>query len=164
MSPPTTAVGKPEWWEAAREQLSENVAITEYGPLSALLDVIGEAWTHLRVLHDAAADARATVEPDSSTAALLDFIQSDVLDAFRSLAEDCTGFVSAVCGAGEAPETDDVRGDAADLACWIAVLGFASSSRTVPERLSTVMRQTADALQGWEKRFAARLDRVAGVE
>lgn len=157
---PVAAVGNAEWWEAARARLSESTAITDHEPLSALLDVIDEGRAPLRALGEAAADAGASAEQGSALAALVDFIQTDVLDAFRSLAEDSTEFVSAAYGTGEAPQIDDVQGDAEDFVGWVAVLGLAASSPVVPDRLASAMRAAADALQGWDKRLAAELERA----
>lgn len=144
-------------WRAGRERLA-GLAGPEHRALSALLDHVEEAWRHLRDLQLLYETGQARARETDFYAQLLNFIDSDLVDVFRSVALDTAALVPGWAGWREAIERlDDLDADATLFARYADVLIMAVHHPDVPLHLRAAAGRFGPVMLGWYTQFTALL-------
>jgi hypothetical protein len=138
-------------WRRARIRLTRST-VPERVIQAALLDHIERGWQHLRRLQ-LAYEGRAALPPGKPTEDLLDFIDSDLVDAFRTLSCDAAllvmGADSPECRRDGVPGVDDLTGAATMFSRYLALLNLAVRDSSVPDDIRSVVQEVTTALVGW---------------
>jgi hypothetical protein len=126
--------------------------------LAELMNHVEAAWRQLRpmqVLYEA--DPGRARQTDFH-GQLLNFIDGDLVDVFRSVAFDTAALVPGWDGWSEAIETlDDLDGDATLFARYADVLIMAVHHPDVPMHLRAAAGRFGPVMLGWYAQFAALL-------
>ena len=144
-------------WCAGRERL-EGLAGPERLALSDLLDHVEGAWPHLRDLQLLYETDRARARETDFYGQLLNFIDGDLVDVFRSVAIDTAALVPGWTGWREAIESlDDLDGDATLFARYADVLIMAVHHPDVPLHLRAAADRFGPVMLGWYAQFTTLL-------
>ena len=148
-------------WRAARAR-AEGLPLDQRGPFVALLDSVESAWRHVRILqhlHD-----RLSPTADGALASLLEFIDMNICDVFRDIADRLVVFVPDVSGGliGE-PDFDNTNAEAGHFGMLVAVLRSATFDPEIPADVAAAVRHPTDALQTWYAELEPSLELAAAA-
>ena len=147
-------------WRAGRKRL-EGLAGPARLAVADLLDHVEATWRHLRPLQLLYESNTNRARETDFYGQLLDFIDGDLVDVFRSVAFDVAALVPGWPGWREALETvDDLDGDATLFTRYADVLIMAVHHPEVPMHLRAAAAQFGPVMLGWYDQFTALLASV----
>ena len=95
------------------------------------------------------------MDSDDEQAQLLRFLGSDVIDLFRSLAEDAANMVPGPDGwQQQEPDPDGLQGEGDRFNRYLIVLTLAAAHPVIPEEVRSVIRRIGRDLADWYPEFS----------
>jgi hypothetical protein len=152
--PDPEPLSRPVWWLAAQQRASELESDEEGRRIVALLiSHVETAWPWIEELEALCRGRHGRMEGDDPQAHLLRFVESDVTDLFRSLAEDAANMVPGRTGWEQEPDPDGLQGEADRFNRYLGVLVLAAEAAVIPEDVRTVVRRIGRDLGDWYPEF-----------
>jgi hypothetical protein len=148
------------WWNEAWKRVGHSDE--ELRPLfAALLNAVEKGWLTVRTLQLAyERDAETPGAAKDDRQYLLDFIDGDVVDLYRSVAIGCTRLIPGPDGPDPAADPFAVWGDAELFARYLRLLALAARSAAVPPELRERIEHVERMLRGWLPEVTALLAEV----
>lgn len=126
--------------------------------LAELMDHVEAAWRQLRPMQVLYETDPGRARQTDFHGQLLNFIDGDLVDVFRSVASETAALVPGWAGWREAVESlDDLDGDATLFARYADVLIMAVHHPDVPTHLRTAAARFGPVMLGWYAQFTALL-------
>ena len=94
------------------------------------------------------------MDRDDPQAHFLLFLESDVVELFRSLAEDAANMVPGRDGWQQEPDPDGLQGEVDRFNRYLAVLVLAATDPIIPEDVRTAVRRIGRDLADWFPEFS----------
>jgi hypothetical protein len=143
---PEKTIYGPEW-RAAMLRLRRLPREEDRAAATALVGHVGRGWEHLRSLQNFVVESRQLATGNALAAAVLDFIESYVLDTFHGIAADVAELIPG--GTGPTPALIELEGEAAQFHTFLTVLRVTSDSPTLPAPLTATIRAATAPLLTW---------------
>lgn len=146
---------RPVWWLAAQQRALDLGASEEGRKLvGRLVSHVETAWPWIGELEALCQGRRDRMDSDDEQAQLLRFLESDVVDLFRSLAEDAANMVPGPDGWQQEPDPDGLQGEGDRFNRYLVVLTLAAADPVVSEDVRSVIRRIGRDLADWYPEFS----------
>jgi hypothetical protein len=155
--PAPEPLSRPVWWLAAQQRASELTAGEEGQRLVGLLIAhVETAWPWIEELEALCQGRRERMDSDDEQAHFLRYLKCDVIDLFRSLAEDAANMVPGPDGPWKhEPEPDVFRDRGERFNRYLVVLRLAAAGPGIPdERVRSALRRIGRDLADWYPEFS----------
>ena len=151
-----------DWWKAAQNRLA---AVDEDArPLLArLLQHVERGWRHVRELQLLCEQHQEQAINDAFEQ-LLDFIAADVVDLFRTVAQDAAVLVPPEGGrwSGNA-DIDGMAGEAERFTRYATVLGLAAGDKSIPLPARQTIQRAVSSTASWSVDLTELVTRIADL-
>ncbi|HEX2079863.1 MAG TPA: hypothetical protein VHG08_19255 [Longimicrobium sp.] len=141
-------------WQAARQRVEDLDPMTRR-LLGRMLDLVEEGWT-------AALELQRWYENDPARALetddyghLLEFVDADVIDLFRTIAAGIAELVPGKAGWEAEADPEGVESEIDEFMRYMTVLRLAVQAGGVPDAFRALVVSVAERLAGWGDELAA---------
>jgi hypothetical protein len=141
-------------WQAARQRVEDMDPMTRR-LLGRMMELVEQGWTAALELHRWYENDPARALETDDYGHLLEFVDADAIDLFRTIAVGVAELVPGKTGWEAEADPEGVEGEIDEFRRYMTVLRLAVQANGVPDAFRAVVLSVAERLAGWGDELAA---------